>query len=116
LIDISLEDNQLDELHELLTNLRDEETKRLPDRIYRGEEIAKTLEKIFPSASIEIWKGIAGFQAGRAVPGGYYNASCALSEIKTLMPGEEWNAFITEVKEKNQRRPRYLKEIRKFGL
>ena len=78
-------------------------------------EVAQAIKEKYPDRAIEIWKEQAESAISRVEVSGYREASTFLREVrdtlKRLNREKEWEAYLTELRNQNKRRPRCLEVL-----
>ena len=78
-------------------------------------DVAQAIKEKYPDRAIEIWKEMAESAISRVQVSGYQEASTYLREVrdtlKSLNREEEWEAYLSELRDQNKRRPRCLEVL-----
>lgn len=78
-------------------------------------EVAQAIKEKYPDRAIEIWKEQAESAISRVEVSGYREAGTFLREVrdtlKRLNREKEWEAYLTELRNQNKRRPRCLEVL-----
>ena len=78
-------------------------------------EVAQAIKEKYPDRAIAIWKEQAESAISRVQVSGYQEASGYLREVrdtlKRLKKEKEWEAYLSELRDQNKRRPRCLEVL-----
>ncbi len=78
-------------------------------------QIAEMVKEKYPDRTIEIWKEMAESEISRVEVSGYREAGTYLREVrdtlKRLNKEDEWEAYLSELRNENKRRPRCLEVL-----
>ncbi|MCB9229213.1 MAG: SWIM zinc finger domain-containing protein [Deltaproteobacteria bacterium] len=81
-------------------------------------QVARSISKKHPEESIKIWKSLAEEQVALTKSSAYDIAVGYLSQVKKLSHSlgkkAEWNKYLTNIAEKNKRKPRFIKSLRRL--
>ncbi len=115
LIEIAIAEKQI----EAVLKWYDLETSRTEYR--RGHipasslQIAEMVKEKYPDRTIEIWKEMAESEISRVEVSGYREAGTYLREVrdtlKRLNREDEWEAYLSALRDENKRRPRCLEVL-----
>jgi uncharacterized Zn finger protein len=82
-------------------------------------EIANAVKEKYPEIALEIWKKLAERMISETKVSSYEEASAYLRKIKETLETdgkkEEWEAYLSEIKEKNRRKRRLLEILGMLG-
>ena len=77
--------------------------------------VAHAIKEKYPDRAIEIWKEMAESEISRVEVSGYREAGTYLREVrdtlKRLNKEDEWEAYLSELRDQNKRRPRCLEVL-----
>ena len=115
LIEIAIAEKQI----EAVLEWYDLETSRTEYRLGHipawSLQIAEMVKEKYPDRAIEIWKMIAESEISRVEVSGYREAGAFLREVrdtlKRLNKEDEWEAYLSELRDQNKRRPRCLEVL-----
>jgi len=82
-------------------------------------EIANAVKEKYPEIALEIWKTLAERLISETKVGSYEEASAYFRKIKETLEAsgkkEEWEAYLSEIKEENKRKKRLLEVLDMIG-
>ncbi|HET8687091.1 MAG TPA: SWIM zinc finger domain-containing protein, partial [Methanosarcina sp.] len=113
LIQIAIQENDADEAVHWYEELKKSkgEAERYLDSILENE-IANAVKGKYPEIAIEIWKKLAENLISEAKVSSYEAASVHIRKVKETLESigkkEEWEAYLTEIKEVNRRKRKLL--------
>ena len=115
LIEIAIAEKQI----EAVLKWYDLETSRTEYRLGHipawSLQIAEMVKEKYPDRTIEIWKEMAESEISRVEVSGYREAGTYLREVrdtlKRLNREKEWEAYLSELRDQNKRRPRCLEVL-----
>ena len=78
-------------------------------------DVAQAIKEKYPDRAIDIWKEMAESAISRVQVSGYQEAGTYLREVrdtlKRLNREKEWEAYLSELRDQNKRRPRCLEVL-----
>ena len=115
LIEIAIAEKQIEEVlkwYDLETSRPEYRRGYMPTS---SLQIAEMVKEKYPDRTIEIWKEMAESEISRVEVSGYREASTYLREVrdtlKHLNKEDEWEAYLSELRDQNKRRPRCLEVL-----
>ena len=79
------------------------------------EQLAEAVHLVCPDRAVDIWKRMAEEEIARVVAMGYDAAVPYLRKVKKTLNrigrGQEWEAYLASLRERNKRRPRCLEAL-----
>ena len=115
LIEIAIAEKQIEAVlkwYDLETSRTDYRRGYMP---VSSLQIAEMVKEKYPDRAIEIWKEQAESAISRVQVSGYQEAGTYLREVrdtlKRLNKEDEWEAYLSELRDQNKRRPRCLEVL-----
>ena len=115
LIEIAIAEKQIEAVlkwYDLETSRTDYRWGHMPAS---SLQIAEMVKEKYPDRTIEIWKEMAESEISRVEVSGYREAGTYLREVrdtlKRLNKEDEWEAYLSELRDQNKRRPRCLEVL-----
>ena len=115
LIEIAIAEKQIEEVlkwYDLETSRPEYRRGYMPTS---SLQIAEMVKEKYPDRTIEIWKEMAESEISRVEVSGYREAGTYLREVrdtlKHLNKEDEWEAYLSELRNENKRRPRCLEVL-----
>ena len=115
LIEIAIAEKQIEAVlkwYDLETSRTEYRWDHLPTS---SLQIAEMVKEKYPDRAIDIWKRIAESEISRVEVSGYREAGTYLREVrdtlKRLNREKEWEAYLSELRNENKRRPRCLEVL-----
>ena len=115
LIEIAIAEKQIEEVlkwYDLETSRPEYRRGYMPTS---SLQIAEMVKEKYPDRTIEIWKELAESEISRVEVSGYREAGTYLREVrdtlKRLNKEDEWETYLSELRNENKRRPRCLEVL-----
>jgi len=120
LIKIAIQENDPDEVVRWYEELK--KSKGEAEKYWNSvseKEIANAVKDKYPEIAIEIWKKLAEKLISKTKPDSYEAASPYLRKVKESLEAggkkEDWETYISEIKEANKRKKRLLEILDRLG-
>ena len=82
---------------------------------WNDDKVAVAVQKTHPDVALKLWKGLAEAQIAQVQPAAYQVAGQYLKKMETVYRLKkrlsEWEAYVTELRDANKRRPRMIEAL-----